>query len=406
MTAEFEKEVLAEIKNLKTANQAQQKTLLENYENLQKETKAAMEEFTKAKNEMRDIKEMSIAMAKLQVQLKREARLMVGATPMQRLLADPEARNEVRTWILRSLQLHAEAKGLAEGSTPGSTWIPNAEVEQIIYDTLLSYGDYKSLDVRFISTKSVDISVKTARPVAKFVDEAATITPDSTKAGSKSTLTPKKIAVLLSASTELLEDSQINAVQDVLNDTMEAIAFRIDTIAFIADGTSNDTYGGYTGLFAAGTAATAADTHTSVAATKYTDWLLCLTTVDAAVLKRKAQWWIHPTMLARSLAVKDDNGRPIFQTAIEAPSFGQIGSILGYPAQMVGVAPNVDGTSKKIAAFGDGNAQAVRIRREIKIDRSEHFYFDTDEIGFRATARAGTLNRKSTAIAVLNTPAS
>src|SRR5262245_1327260 len=54
---------------------------------------------------------------------------------------------------------------------------------------------------------------------------------------------------------------------------------------------------------------------------------------------------MHPQQVARTLGVKDLNGRPIFLTAIEAPSFGVVGSILGYPLTMAAVLPTTNDTN-------------------------------------------------------------
>ncbi len=124
------------------------------------------------------------------------------------------------------------------------------------------------------------------------------------------------------------------------------------------------------------------------------------------MLQRAARWWLHPTLLAAAIGVKDGNGRPIFQTALEAPSFGGIGSIFGFPVTLVGAAPSTNSASQKIACFGDPKAQAIRIRRDLRVDRSEQWAFDTDEITFRGTLRAASKTRLATAITVLTLPGS
>lgn len=409
--SEFQQKVLGSIGQVEKTTE----TLLKNYDNLTAETKKAMEELTTVKNSQQSQGEALQAIQKLQAGLAREQRMAFG-NPIQRVSRDPGLRRLFVATMIATLgsevrskahpEIQAVLKDLDTGNTPGSTYIDNAELERELYDALLTFGAFRTLNVRSIGTKSVDLRLKTARALAVFVDEAGGITPDSAKAGSKANIIAKKIGVLLNASTELLEDDVSGVVEDIMNDFMEAMAYRIDYAAFAADGSADATNGGFTGMFNGGTAVTADATRTSVAATKYTDWLKCLTGIDAAVLQRQARWWLHPTQLARALSVQDLNGRPIFQTAIEAPSFGAVGTIFGYPVTLVGVAPSEDGASKKIAAFGDPNAVAVRVRRQMTFDRSEHFAFDTEEITFRGTTRVATKVRLATAITVLNTPAS
>jgi HK97 family phage major capsid protein len=386
--------------------------MIAKYDNLEKSTKEAMESFTNAKNDFsdkKDIQDISLKFAQLQRQLRLEQRSAYGS-PTKALAADPVFRARIRTILIGALKLQDQVdkdfqkKDLDTANTPGSTYIDNAEIEKEIYDVLLTYGAYRTLDVRTVSTKSIELRLKTARLVAAFVDEAVAIGADATKAGSKTTVTPKKLGALISASSELLEDDTTGVVEDLLDDMVEAFASKLDWIAFTADGTADATDGGFTGMFFGGTAATAAATRTTIAATKYEDWLKCLTTVDPVVLMRMARWWIHPTLLAHAIAVKDDNGRPIFQTAIEAPSFGAIGTLFGYPVTPVGNAPSTNAASAKVACFGDPKAQAVRIRRDLTFARSEDWAFDTDEITFRGTLRAASVTRKATAIAVFTLP--
>lgn len=405
-----------ELKKTLSTLEDQNKTLLDNYKQLDGRFKATMDELTALKNTQADAAVIMRQMQKLQGQLALERRAAFGSA-IQRISGDATLRRSFVIKVIDGLKLwelmSSEKKDYWEGvkkdldtaNTPGSTYIANNELESELYDALLTFGAYRTLNVRQISAKAVDIRLKTARPVALFVDEAAAIGADASKAGSKSTLTPKKIATLLSISSELIEDDVAGVVQDTLNDIMEAIAFRADHVSFNGSGVANNTNGGFTGMFNGATAVTADATRTTIALTKYTDWLKCLTGVDPAVLQRQARWWLHPTLLAAAIGVKDDNGRPIFQTAIEAPSFGAIGTILGYPVTLVGAAPSTNAASAKVACFGDPNAYAVRIRRGIDFARSDDFAFDTDEITFRGSMRGAFALRLATAITVLTLPA-
>ena len=109
------------------------------------------------------------------------------------------------------------AKDLDSGNTPGSTFIANNELERDIYDLLATFGVFRLFDVRRIGASASEIRLKTARVAAVFVDEAAQIGADSTKAGSKVAVTPKKIGALISVSSELLQDDIGGLVEDVLN---------------------------------------------------------------------------------------------------------------------------------------------------------------------------------------------
>jgi HK97 family phage major capsid protein len=405
----------------------QNATLVKNYDQLQSETKKSMEELTKLKNQFDgDIKGVQNAMAKLNLHLGNERR-MAFADPVQRICRDVEKRNLFVAMLAKSLggevlescgpRIRAIAKGLRmvdgmaqrdldTATTTGQSFIDTNEVERDIYDVLALYGQYRSVDFRMVGAKATEIPIKTVRTAMAFVDEAAAISADSAKAGARVTITPKKIAGLISASTELLEDDVIGVVQDILNDFAESTAYKLDWITFTADGTADATDGGFTGMFSGGTAAGAASGNVSVATLDYEDFVTTMAAAPVGILTRGCKWWIHPTLLVKTLKIKDNNGRPIFNTAIESPSFGAIGSILGYPVIQVPAAPSTDTTSSPIAAFGDPNAMACRMRRDLRIDRSEHFAFNTDEITFRATVRAGAKIKVATGIQVLTTAAS
>lgn len=395
-TEEFQKQVIDT--QQKTSTQMEQ--VIKNYDQLDKSTKSAMEEFTTLKNKFADVEDMAKSMKKLGLALENERRMAFG-NPVQRIAKSPELRAALRGWLVHQLQLGEYVnKDLDTGNTPGSTYIANAELETEIYDALLNYGAYATCNVRTVGAKTVDIRLKTARAAMAFVDEAAPIGADATKAGSKVNVVPKKIAGLISASRELLEDDSTGVIQDILNDFLASAGEKLDWITFTADGTGDSLDGGFTGMFFGGTAAVAAATHTTVAATTFDDWLKCLIAVNPVVLTRMAKWWMHPTQIARALSVKDGNGRPIFQSAIEAPSYGTLGTIFGYGVVPVGNAPSAEAVSAKIATFGDPDAMAVRIRKDLTFDRSEHWAFDTDEITFRATLRAAAKVRLATSLQV------
>lgn len=409
------------------AVQKSTETLLQNYDQLGKDTKSAMEELTKLKNQQADQGELLRSMQRINMSLRNEQRAAFGC-PIQRIVGDKEKRELLVAMVVRSLggevmdacgpRIRSLAKslklsdGIAQrdmdsGNTPGSTFLDTNEVERDIYDVLASFGAYRTLDVRYVSAKATEIPLKTARVAATFIDEAADIGLDSTKAGSRTTLTPKKIAALINVSSELLEDDVVGAVMDLLNDMGESSAYRLDWAAFAADGGTDATDGGFTGMLGgAGTDVTAASGNTTVATLDFEDVVKVMAGAPSGILSRPCKWWLHPTILVKMLYIKDSNGRPIFNTAVEAPSPGSIGSILGAPVVQVHAAPSTDSAGARVAAFGDPQGMAVRIRRDIRFDRSEHYAFNTDEITFRSTMRAATKIKIATAIQVLKTAAS
>ncbi len=408
-TKDFQDKVLSTVKTIKT----DQEKLLTNYDNLDKETKKTFEELTKVKNQFEgydaEFKKIDLLVKKLQVQLALEGRMANGGNSLslgQRTIRDKETAKSVFGQIALAVgRPDIAAKALGEDTSPGSTMI-NDQLAADIYDSLLRYGAWATLGVRPVGTKNTKIPVKTVRPVANFIlTEGGTISDDTNKAGTSVTLEVEVIAVLLNVSLQLLEDGEYDVVADILDDFIEAVNFRCDFAAFQGTGAADATHGGVTGLFNFGTAATATATRTTIAATKYDDWLKCLTTVDAAVLSRPARWWIHPTLLAAAIGVQDSNGRPIFQTALEAPSAGGIMNLFGFPVTMVGAAPSTNAASAKVAAFGDPRAYAVGMRKGFTFEASDQARWTTLERSFRGHCRFDGVGAKASALSVLTLPA-
>lgn len=406
----FQEKVLGGVEALQTEQKSiatKQQQLLGDFDRLDKQTKSAFEELTKAKNAINDVAGTVAALQKVQLALQREQRMAFG-DPRQRIRASEEKRAFFNAAVRSAMRVKLGEplqKALGEDASPGSIMIRD-DLAADIFDALERYGKWGTLGVRRLGTKITKLPLKTARPVANFVlVEGGQIADDANKAGNSVNLEVEVIAVLLNVSLQLLEDSEYDLTADVLDDFLEAYSYRLDYAAFVADGTADATNGGMTGLFSFGTAAGAAATHTDVSKLDLADFIKCLTTVDAVALTRGSKWWLHQQMLARVGGIKDGNGRPLFQTALEAPSPGSIGSILGYPIELVSVAPNVDGASKKVAAFGDPQAYAVGVRRDFAFEASDQHKWDTLQRSFRAWGRAGTKGRRAGSLAILTTAA-
>lgn len=405
------KEIMEALGKVETQNEK----LIKNIDQLDSQTKKALEGFDAACKRLDSVEEITRSMQKLQKHLALERR-QAFSSPAKRIAYDEEKRGIFLARLCKSLEIESKApehiraicKDLDSANTPGSTFIANNELERDIYDLLATYGVFNQFDSRMIGAKTTEVRLKTARVAAVFVDEAGSMTADSTKAGSKVTVTPGKIGALISVSSELLEDDIGGLVEDILNDIAESIAYRIDWIAIAADGGADATDGGFTGIMGGGgTDRTAASGNVSMATLDYEDVLACVTNLPTGLLQRgTAKWLMNPTILAKIMLIKDGNGRPIFHSALDAPSYGSIGTILGFPVVTSAVAPTTDSAGARVAAFGDFMAEAVRIRRGITFDRSEQWAFDTDEITFRGTARAGAKVKAATAFQVLKTAAS
>jgi HK97 family phage major capsid protein len=413
---EFQTKALGSL-DLIEKSMTKQKTALEqvtaNLDRVDKETKKALTDLeamrtstnTSIETMVKQLKAVSAAIGK-------EAMNITG-NPIKRIQANEELRTRMNVAVRLAMDKGGDmarvvepmVKAIGEGTTPGSTYI-NTQLMKEIYDTLATYGVWNTFGVRNMGTRITRMPVKTARPIAQFIlTEGGTLADDTNKAGTEVSLQVEVIAVLLKVSLQLLQDSEFDVTADVLDDFSEAYAQRLDYMTLLANGTADGNNGGMTGAFGASTAVTAVTTHTSVAKLTLDDFVTTIATVDPIVLSRKARWWIHPQLLAKVMLIKDLNGRPIFMNALEAPAFGGIGSILGYPVTMALAAPSTDAISSQVALFGDGNAQVVGMRSDYVFESSDQFAWNTLQRTFRGWGRAGTKNRKANAMAVLSTSA-
>jgi HK97 family phage major capsid protein len=415
-SAAFEKQAMSALGKIEDSV-ASQKTTLDDlttkYGNLDKSTKEAFEELTEVKNSTNaSIESFTKAMKTVQDGLRREL-IQANGNPVVRIQKDEELRTRFNVAVRLAMDsggdmmrlMAPQMKDLSEGTTPGSTYI-NTQLLKEIYDTLLSYGVWNTFGVKQMGTRLTRMPVKTARASAGFVlAENTAIPDDAAKAGTEVTLQVEIIASLLGVSMSLLQDSEIDVTADVLSDFAESYAFRLDYAALAASGAADVANGGMIGVFTGATPAPAGAGAVSVSTLKLNDFIRCLTTVDPAVLQRQAKWWIHPTVLAKIVGIVDLNGRPLFQTALEAPAPGAIGSILGYPVVLSGAAPSTDAISSPVAVFGDPQGQVVGIRSDFVFEASDQFRWSALQRTFRGWGRAGTKIRRATAFAKLVTAA-
>jgi HK97 family phage major capsid protein len=433
--ADFQNKVLESVETIETKVEAQktkQQALLDNYNQLSADFKKQMEEFTKLKKTANDqqanadkfVRQIKV----LEDQLRNESRMAYG-DPVRRIQKDEKLRSIFNALIRRALvdvtkgevlgdrwssilkeaQQDQEARSkalgraLGEDTSPGSTLIDDRLASEI-YDTLDMFGVWNTFQVVPVGNQTVKFPVKTARATANFILTEAGAISDATITGTSVSCVIEVIAALINVSLQLIEDSEFDMTGYVLNDFAQAYAERLDFACLNADGTADATNGGMTGIFQGGTAATAdqgAGADDTVEELEFEDVTRCLLTVDPVVLNRSARWWMHPRILVRMLSIKDSNGRPIFLTALEAPTPGALGSILGYPVTPAFKAPSTNAASAKVAVFGDPAGLVVGMRRGFTFEASDHFRWNSLERSFRGWGRAGTKIRRALAFAVL-----
>lgn len=215
------------------------------------------------------------------------------------------------------------------------------------------------------------------------------------------TLYAKKLIALSYFTNELVERSAVSVADLVARNFAEAIAYKLDLAAWSGDGTS--TYGGITGLInssgvglpsgayinaSGGTwsAVTAADHLKLIGGVeniKGTPAFLCSRQFFVQGMLRLAQ--------ATGGAVPADFIRGTEMNRLfPTPQDGVIGMFQGYPVYGQQVASTATAATQKCVFFGDfQSACAIGISRELRIDTSAEYAFNTDSMTFRGTFCAG-----------------
>ncbi|NOS68662.1 MAG: phage major capsid protein [Verrucomicrobia bacterium] len=390
-----------------------QKTILTDVSRLDKETRKAFEDIEKLKkfgnNTDGSFKSLVRKIEEVQSLVQR-ANIAAFGDPIKRITDDEEKSERFNALARKTLLKTGERlpehlqKALGEDTSPGSGYITGGMAREI-YDVLSTFGVWPMFDVELVGSKTTTVPVDTADPVCVIISEGTQIPDDENAAGEAPTVSVKIFATLINVFQTLLDDAEYDLTSRVLRKFRNATNRRLDHMAIAANAGANVTDGGFTGIFYGGTAAAAAAGNTTVGTTDFDDWIRCLTAVAPEVLTRDARWWLHPTILAKAMLVKDGMGRPIFQSLLERPDFKAIGGILGYAIQMSHAAPSTDAANAKIAAFGDPMGYYLAMRKEFQFDGSDHHKWDYYQRSFRSIARAGGRVRAATAFAVLTLPA-
>ena len=415
--ADFQSKVMGGISSIKTKMAETEKDLLAS----DTQVKKAHENIAEVQKNFTGLQSQQVELTKAISTLSKRvgsAQIAVGATPLDKILGNEDHRAQVNA-VMRGILSKANggdllvrmntdqqkmfgdmvAKAIDTNTAPGATYLDDDLVTNV-YSLIATYGIWNVFDVMPATTKTTKLIVDDTDPVMTFVDES-TDPAETAYTGRSLVQEIKKIMGWISVSNEILEDSEIDLAGFILPKFANATALRMDFATLTADGTADQFNGGFTGIFTGGTTVTSEPGRTTVASTKYTDWLKVLLAVEASVLSKPgACWIIHPRNLVRLVGVMDDNGRPIFQNALEVPSPGAIGTLLGYPVKLAHAAPSTANPGDAIAAFGDPEAMSVLLRRDLEFAISTAVQFLSDKTVFRARARMANLLKKDTGFGV------
>jgi HK97 family phage major capsid protein len=228
---------------------------------------------------------------------------------------------------------------------------------------------------------------RTGGLTAYFTGENQSAT-ESQAAWDNVNLTAKKVAVLTRMSTEIEQDAIVAIADWLVGEIAYAFASKEDDCGFNGDGTS--TYGGMRG-----TTVIAVDSShtfgkfTSTSATLSSILLKDLTSVMGLLPQYaigSAKWYMSQqmfyTVVANLLAAAGGNRLDILTQGVEK-------RLLGFPVAIAQKLPiSAPGSGLVQLHFGDLTMAAMMgERRGVTIKRSDHRYFENDQIGLLGTER-------------------
>jgi HK97 family phage major capsid protein len=419
--ATFEEKVLRGVEALTETQKKHSsdiKKVLDDLDRSDKEVKKAMEELTTVKNSANaTFQDVMAKMEKVQKQVALNAHSSFRS-PIARALASEEFRfnmNALARYMVCAAtkdfgRLDAAHKKVIEDGAAqykaltgvdtglGQATVPT-DTFNTIYDLLLEYGDFSTLSVERVGARTNVLPVATGRPQFYWIGAQSTLAEGSqitagAFTGSQVLLVVQTLAVLMYVARELLQDSTVDLAPYVTKQMIQSTDWGMDTAAFIGTGNQDTTNAGYIGIFNAALANTnlayvSGAGRTTVAKLTLDDFVAATLTVSAQVLNKKPMWWAHPQNIARAALIRDNNGRPIFQTWQEVPNPGSIGSILGHSVHPTAIAPSTDGPSTTPFVFGDPEGQAVGIRSDLELATSSDIGFPQNLLAFRTLLRGG-----------------
>lgn len=281
---------------------------------------------------------------------------------------------------------------LNEGTnTLGGNLVPE-QFEQAIIDLRETYGIFRRECPPIpMGRDTMIIPRRTGGVTAAFAAEGA-LPSSSDPTWNQVQLTAKKLGALTKMSMEIAEDAIINLADWLASEFAYAFALKEDQCGFIGDGTS--TYGGITGLLVVGLQS--AHSAGKVAAASPDNTFPELTSTDLTKLmsvvpqyaRPGAKWYCsqvaYDLVFSRLAAAAGGNTIQTISGAFQ-PSY------LGYPivtSQVFPAGPSTDYNAAVMLAFGDlSKAATFGERRGITVSQTMDRYWDTDQIGLKATER-------------------
>lgn len=221
----------------------------------------------------------------------------------------------------------------------------SAEIRHLITEYGVARREMFTVQLTKNSYKANDLATDVT---VYWVDEGAVISSTQAVLGQEE-LTLKKLGAIVTLTSELLEDTEIDFVSFLASRVAEGFARAEDLAFFKGDGTS--TYGSFTGLLEASDVNEVEMTGTTFASLDADDLLDMVDDTPSGALAN-AKFYIHRTNLSYIRKLKaSGSGEYIYQ----APSQSGPATLWGYPVVLVEAMPSKTDTAAETSfvLFGD-----------------------------------------------------
>jgi HK97 family phage major capsid protein len=299
------------------------------------------------------------------------------------LPGNPEARTGERD---EASELRALARGEVAGvdfdlrtatsgtaANAGNTF-SNTFVAQVI-EAMRVRSDFFS-KARVLTTGSgetMEWPVKNGRPTAAQVSENVAY-GKSDESWSKTNIGAYKYGVIVEATNEIIDDSQLDILGILAQDAGEAVADKVMADLLVGNGTSKP-WGWITRSTGAVNAANLAGVTT--------DNLIDLQHSILRPYRKNAVFMTSDSAIQNLRKLKDSTGNYIWQPSLQA---GAPDTILGTPIM---TDPNIvtSGGGAKVLVYGDPSKYLIRQVKNLRVVRSDEYGYDRDVVAFKVAWR-------------------